>query len=110
MPATAPTEKADAPKRASARQRIPPAEVPPPPAEPLVTTQALAVVPAAPAVVREAPRPDPLQVMNENLAQCANGDLIDRIFCDQRVRRQFCDGQWGKVPQCQSSVPNEHGQ
>jgi hypothetical protein len=107
--APAPSERADAPKRASARQRTPPAEVPTPPVEPVLTTQALAVVPA-PAVVREAPRPDPLQVMNENLAQCANGDLLDRILCDQRVRRQFCDGQWGKVPQCQSGVPNDHGQ
>jgi hypothetical protein len=110
VPATTPTEKADAPKRASARQRTPPVEAAPPPVEP-VLTQTLAVGPTvAPAVVREAPRPDPLQVMNENLAQCANGDLFDRVVCDQRVRRQFCDGQWGKVPQCQSGVPNDHGQ
>ena len=110
VPAGAQSATAEAPKRASARQRTPPAEVPLPPVEPVLTTQALAVAPAAPAVVREAPRPDPLQVMNENLAQCANGDLFDRIVCDQRVRRQFCDGQWGKVPQCQSGVPNDHGQ
>jgi hypothetical protein len=111
LPAT-PTASPEAPKRAGARQRTPPVEaVSPPPVDPEPATQALAVAPlVAPAVVREAPRPDPLQVMNENLAQCANGDLIDRIVCDQRVRRQFCDGQWGKVPQCQSGVPNDHGQ
>jgi hypothetical protein len=111
VPAAAPAAKADAPKRASARQRTPPAEISPPPDEPVLTTQALAVAPVvAPAVVHEAPRPDRWQLMNESMANCANGDLIDRIVCDQRVRRQFCDGQWGQVPQCPSGVPNDHGQ
>ena len=108
VPSAAPGEKAEAPKRV--RQRPPPTEVALPPVESSLTAQALVIRPAAPpAVVREAPRPDPLQVMNENLAQCS-GDVIDRILCDQRVRRQFCDGQWGKVPQCQSGVPNDRGQ
>jgi hypothetical protein len=109
-PPAPPAAKPDAPKHTVARQRAPPGVVAAPP-EPALGTQTLAVAPvAAPVMTREAPRPDPAQVMTENLAQCANGGLLDRILCDQRVRREFCDGKWGKVPQCQSGVPNDHGQ
>lgn len=114
LPATAtasvPTMNPDAPKRAGARQRAARADAPPP-VEIAPATEALAVAPViAPAVeAREAPRPDPWQLMNENIARCS-GDLIDRIVCDQRVRRQFCDGHWGQVPQCSSSVGSDHGQ
>jgi hypothetical protein len=54
-------------------------------------------------------RPDRWQVMNANLARCG-GDLIARIACDQRVRRQFCAGRWGEAPECPSGISNEHGQ
>ena len=100
----------DAAKRAAGRPRTTPAEVTPPPAEPAPIVPTLAVAPAvAPAAPREAPRPDPWQVLNESLARCAGG-VFDRIVCDQRVRAQFCDGQWGQVPQCPSRAPNDHGQ
>jgi double zinc ribbon protein len=32
------------------------------------------------------------------------GDLIARIVCDQRVRRHFCDGHWGEAPACASGL------
>jgi hypothetical protein len=48
--------------------------------------------------------------MNEGLARCASGDFFGRILCDQRVRREYCDGRWGQVPQCQSGVANDRGQ
>ena len=105
----APAARADAAKRAAARSRAAPIEVAPPPAEPAPIVQTLAAAPAPTPVPREAPRADPLQAMNESLARCAGG-LFDRIVCDQRVRAQYCDGQWGQVPQCPSRAPNDHGQ
>jgi hypothetical protein len=39
-----------------------------------------------------------------------SGDLFARIVCDQRVRRYFCEGHWGEAPECGSGVVNEHGQ
>jgi hypothetical protein len=47
--------------------------------------------------------------MHVSLAGCG-GDLIDRIVCDQRVRRRFCEGHWGDAPECGSGVANDHGQ
>jgi hypothetical protein len=106
-----PAAKADAARRAATRTRTAPIEVPPPPAEPAPIVQTLVAVPAAAPgpSAQEAPRPDPWQAMNESLARC-NGGLLERIVCDQRVRAQFCDGQWGQVPQCPARVPNDHGQ
>jgi len=52
---------------------------------------------------------DRWQLMHVSLAQCG-GDLIFRIVCDQRVRRRFCEGHWGRAPECASGVVNEHGQ
>jgi len=47
--------------------------------------------------------------MHASLARCG-GDLIDRIVCDQRVRRRFCEGYWGEAPECASGIANDHGQ
>lgn len=105
-----PPIRVDAAKRAAARPRVTPVEVTPPPVEPAPIVQTLAVAPAAPPpAAREAPRPDPWQQLNDSLARCAGG-LFDRIVCDQRVRAQFCEGQWGQVPQCPTRAPNDHGQ
>ncbi len=104
--------KADAAKRANARQRIAPVEAAPPSPEPAPAPPTIAAAPTvAPAPeIREAPKPDALQVMQESLARCATGNVVERIFCDQRVRREYCDGRWGQVPQCSSGVPNDRGQ
>jgi hypothetical protein len=113
LTATMPTtESTSVPaKRSLAKQRIAPVEAAPPPVEP-APPPTIAVAPMPPPVpeVREAPRPDALQLMNEGLARCASGDLFGRILCDQRVRREYCDGRWGQVPQCPSGVANDHGQ
>jgi hypothetical protein len=106
----APATRIDAAKRAAAKPRLTPVEVTPPPAEPAPVVQTLAVAPAAPPpAAREAPRPDPWQQLNDSLARCAGG-LFDRIVCDQRVRAQFCEGQWGQVPQCPTRTPTDRGQ
>jgi hypothetical protein len=92
-------------KRASARQR-PPLDrraAPPPPAGHSIAVARLA---ARTAERRKALRPEP-QVMHVNLSRCG-GDLIARIACTQRVRRNFCEGHWGAAPECASGVPYEH--
>jgi hypothetical protein len=66
------------------------------------------VVDAPVAQPRKAPQQDPWQAMHASLAHCA-GDLIDRIVCDQRVRRRFCAGHWGEAPEC-AGVVNDRGQ
>jgi hypothetical protein len=110
-PAPIPVSRTESAKRTNPRQRGAPAEtmgppVEPPPAPPVV---AVAPLPEPVAEVREVPKPDPLQQMNERLAGCASGGVIDHILCDQRVRREYCDGRWGQVPQCSSSVANDRG-
>jgi hypothetical protein len=57
----------------------------------------------------KARRQDPSPVMHVSLASC-EGDLLARIVCDQRVRRDRCEGRWGEAPECPSGIVNEHGQ
>jgi hypothetical protein len=106
------TESAPVPaKRPAAKQRSAPVEVVPAPVDPAPPPAVAAAPTQAPLPeVREAPRPDALQLMNERLARCASGDLFGRILCDQRVRREYCEGRWGQVPQCPSGVANDRGQ
>jgi hypothetical protein len=110
VPAATPGAKPEALKRASARQRATPAEVSPPPLESAPTTQAIATAPVVAPLIEApaAPQPDRWQLMNESIARCS-GNLIERILCDQRVRREFCDGHWGQVPQCSSSIGSDRG-
>ena len=96
---------APATKHASVRQRQAPVGATPP----VARTVAAAPVGAPVAETRKARRPDPWQVMQVSLAGCG-GDLIDRIVCDQRVRRRFCEGHWGDAPECASGVANDRGQ
>ena len=125
LPAPIPASNPEAPKRASARQRPVPVpatkrpsvrqrpvpEVPAPVAAAPPVAQARAATPvgAPVAETRKARRPDPWEAMHVSLASCG-GDLFDRILCDQRVRRRFCEGHWGEAPECASGVANDHGQ
>ncbi|HKE41979.1 MAG TPA: hypothetical protein VKG21_19275 [Casimicrobiaceae bacterium] len=87
------------------KPRVIAATAPAPLLEKLSASTAVAPVMEAPSP----PPPNPWQSMNESLAQC-NGGLIDRVVCDLRVRQQYCNGYWGKVPQCPGGVANDHGQ
>lgn len=81
----------------------PPVPVVEPAPEPVV------VVAPPPPVVREAPRVDPWQPMNDALARCAANDMSGRLSCEHRVRTQYCEGRWGQVAQCASIPYVEHG-
>ena len=68
-----------------------------------------APVPEAIPPAREAPPPDRWQVMADQIARCYNDGFFAGAVCEQRVRRQYCDGYWGQVAQCRSGVVNDHG-
>ena len=73
----------------------PPEAVAPPP-EPV---KIAAVAPPPPR-----PVPDQWQVMRDALAACDREGGLSGLFCGQKVRMQYCDGYWGKVPQCPGSI------
>jgi hypothetical protein len=101
--------KTETGKRAQSRPRATTVEAPPPP-EPVQPSPTVAAVPAVvPPPVVAAPPADPMEQMRDALSRCTTGGIIDRIVCDQRVRREYCDGRWGQVPQCASGVPNDRG-
>ena len=75
-----------------------PATTPPPP-----------IAAPAPVPAPEPPRPDRWQEMSEARARCTRENLITRIICEQKVLFQYCNGYWGKVPQCQDSNIPEPG-
>lgn len=60
--------------------------------------------------VREAPAPDRWQVMADQIARCGRDGFLAGVICEQRVRLKYCEGYWGQVAQCPSSIANDHGQ
>jgi hypothetical protein len=38
--------------------------------------------------------------MKEAMARCAGDSFSKRVACKQGVGLQYCEGYWGKVPQC----------
>jgi hypothetical protein len=101
--------KADAAARPNARQRpekapiaLPPPERSPPPI--------VAIERPPPPVIREVPRPDRWQLMNEAIARCPRDDMSGRFSCEQRLRAQYCEGFWGQVAHCASIPYTDHGQ
>jgi hypothetical protein len=73
----------------------PPEAVAPPP-EPV---KIAAVAPPPPR-----PIPDQWQTMRDALTACDREGGLGGFICGQRVRVQYCDGYWGKVPQCPGSI------
>ncbi|HSC23913.1 MAG TPA: hypothetical protein VLG08_09380 [Casimicrobiaceae bacterium] len=57
------------------------------------------------------PATDHWRRLDDELAQCTRADFITRVVCGQRARFRYCDGYWGKVPQCPGNPSTtEHGQ
>jgi hypothetical protein len=44
--------------------------------------------------------------MHDAMARCKREDFFRRIGCEQSVGLQYCEGYWGKVPQC-PGVPRD---
>ena len=52
-------------------------------------------------------RVDPWQQMSEAIGRCP-AEFLGRVVCEQKVRLQYCEGQWGKVPQCPGGPSADH--
>ncbi len=50
------------------------------------------------------PVPDQWQNMRDALNSCDREGGLGGFICGQKVRVQYCDGYWGKVPQCPGSI------
>jgi hypothetical protein len=97
-------------RSASAHQRVVPARQSPLGAtRPVAYSLGAARTDARVAETGKPLRPHPWQLMHVSLARCG-GDLVARMVCEHRVRRDFCQGHWGEAPECASGVANEHGQ
>ncbi|MDH5246213.1 MAG: hypothetical protein OEW98_07170, partial [Betaproteobacteria bacterium] len=49
-----------------------------------------------------APTTDRQQLMAAAVARCERENFLAGFVCKERAWLQFCDGQWGEVPQCPS--------
>jgi hypothetical protein len=101
--------KADVAARPNARQRPEKAPIALPPPEPSPPPVVVIERPPPP-VVREVPRPDRWQLMNEAITRCPRDDMSSRFSCEQRLRAQYCEGFWGQVAHCASIPYTDHGQ
>lgn len=52
------------------------------------------------------PAPDRWQSMRDAIAQCDRQGVFEGIICGQKARIQYCEGYWGKVPQCPGPTVN----
>ena len=48
------------------------------------------------------PTPDRLQLLAAAVARCERENVLVGLFCKERARLQYCEGQWGDAPQCPS--------
>ena len=105
-----------------------PAGAPPVPAKPRSAVRAKAVpVPMGPPAPEAAPEPPPppvvvaaappppaprpldkMQLLAQAFAQCPQESLLPRMICEQKARLQFCDGYWGRSPQCPNGAPENN--
>jgi hypothetical protein len=95
--------RATASGQSAARQPVAPPVAASPPAVPAPQAP---VRTAQPAIVAAAPVPDRWAQFAEDLHRCERETFLSRVVCDQRVRLRYCDGYWGKVPQCPGGVAN----
>jgi hypothetical protein len=65
--------------------------------------KAVAVARTAPVAEMQAtPASDRRQLMAAAMSRCEGENLLAGFVCKERAWLQFCDGQWGEVPQCPS--------
>jgi len=96
--------KPAAPRRGNAA----PKAVTPPPEAPAEVEIVRAPQPAPATPAPPAPmRVDPWQQMSEAIGRCPAG-FLGHVVCEQKIRLQYCEGQWGKVPQCPGGPSADH--
>jgi hypothetical protein len=70
---------------------------------PLPAVAPLAVA-AAPAALAEPVAPDRWAQLSSALSRCERENLIAGLVCKERARLQYCEGEWGTLPQCPAAV------
>ncbi len=84
-----------------------PAEDPRP--APIAADETGAAAVAAPAPVTQPnPASDRRQLLAAAISRCERENFLAGFVCKERAWLQFCDGQWGEVPQCPSGVPSNN--
>lgn len=90
----------------------PPPPVAPDPAPPVVIAPPAPPPAPAPVVVAQAPPPkavpDRWQLLSQRLAACPQG-LFERVYCQETLRLEYCEGYWGRVPPCPAKVERDYG-
>ena len=80
---------------------------PAPAATPVNPAAEIAPVASSPAPVAAANR---WERMDAALDECARQGLFGRVICNEKVKLEYCAGQWGQSPRCPSNAPVvEHG-
>jgi cytoskeletal protein RodZ len=88
------------------------------------SSKAPPVVPGSPPSTTDtskagAPARDPAQqtaqvdrwkLMKDAMSRCGGETFFKRVACEQAVGLQYCEGYWGRVPQCPSGPPKDRGQ
>jgi hypothetical protein len=101
LTAPAPVEIKPLPVKPVRKPAVAAAPKTPPPSAPVVEPESAPAPPPVVAAPRKAPPVvDRWAQMAEELSRCTREDFISRVICDQRVRFRYCDGYWGKTPQC----------
>ena len=52
--------------------------------------------------------PDRWQLLASALSRCERENAVVGLFCKERARLQYCDGQWGAAPQCPVGVASNN--
>jgi len=80
-------------------------------ATPPATETPKAAVPArGPTDPQQTAQPNRWQQMKEAMSRCSGETFFKRVACEQAVGLQYCEGYWGKVPQCPSGPTKDRGQ
>jgi hypothetical protein len=80
--------------------KAPPVGSAPPVAPPMVAPAPVAPRAPAQAAVVPPPQGDRWEQMKQAYEVCNREGFFDKIACNGRVGKQYCEGYWGKVPQC----------
>ena len=95
-------------KPAASKRASPAPKAVTPPPEPAPEVESVKAQPApAPPTPQPPARVDPWQQMSEAIGRCPAG-FLGRVVCEQKIRLQYCEGQWGQVPQCPGGPRADH--
>jgi hypothetical protein len=48
--------------------------------------------------------------MDAALEECSRREFLGKVICSEKVKLEYCDGQWGQTPRCPANAPiAEHG-